>query len=380
MLLAKDIFEIDCAICNNTRILRDASPQISPLRSPLSAKLPPKQLLSPNNKFEDGVRKSPDGRILEKSNSLTESNSTKQLKVTHSPRPSIKKEKAVDEGTPKVIVKVSAADSNEGSKNRQSGATNLLKVDIDLEKQKNRSTSCLVYVPSDPWTKMTDIERNEKEQKKGSKRMKKLIDVKSLSKPDLNAEYSDPWVKLNKDESRISEKSATYRQSKSFHVDSARPRLKRSKSPSIIQTVEGGDLSLSPTLGYQLVLNKNGTTGSARHRKRSQQQQQFLNVSNPNLLQQSRHSFSTSPTSSSSGKSPNASSGGGGGNRKDDELTLNIRRLSEQIKHSSTYASYGNFHALTGTTATVAPIIKTSEGNMEKSASLLSDSLLETTC
>jgi hypothetical protein len=110
-------------------------------------------------------------------------------------------------------------------------------------------------------------------------------------------------------------------------------------------------------------------------RQQRKKNQQFLNVSNPNLLQQPRHSLSTSPTSPSGKSTSSAVSG----TKKDDELTLNIRRLSEQIKYSSTYASYGNFHT-TQSTANVGVTKGESGAAMEKSASLLSDSLLETTC
>lgn len=354
---------------------------MSPLKSPLSAKLPPKQLLSPN-KFDDGYpRKSADGRILEKSNSLSESNPSKQIKTAKSlsPRPPIKHQKALDDGTPKFVMKVSAATEDEN--------TNNLRIDIEYEKKKNRSTSCLVYVPSDPWTKMdSKLPANVAPPKKGAKRMKKLMDVKSQSKPDLidTNDDNDPWVRLDDTNgNRKSNRSATtYRQSKSLHIDTksgtARPRLQRSKSPNPIDTKDPLS-SLSPTFGYHLVPEKHAAGGPPRTKKKGQQQQQFLNVSNPNLLQQSsRHSFSTSPTSSSSGNGSN-----GVTNKRDDELTLNIRRLSEQIKYSSTYVSYGNFYA-TPTNVTTnnkhTNDNNTTDTKMEKSASLLSDSLLETTC
>lgn len=368
MLLAKDIFEIDCENCGNTRILKDGSPQVSPLKSPLSAKLPPKQLLSPN-KFEEGKR-----GTLEKSNSLNESNHLKQLRTTKSlsPRAPIKHQSALDESTPSVIVST-VEDVPKKTAKKDSKA---LKVDIDHEREKNRSTGCLVYVPSDPWTKMDLNEIPKQAPKKGAKRMNKLMDVKSLSKPDLvDANENDPWVRLDSATTapRKNAKSATYRQSKSLHIDSksstARPRLQRSKSPLPPDRTSPKDplSSLSPTLGYHLVPDKSLSS------TQSKKNQTFLNVSNPNLLQQSRHSFSTSPTSPSGKSSNDASS-----NRRDDELTLNIRRLSEQIKYSSTYASYGNFHT-TGT-ASGTNNVKFNESGMEKSASLLSDSLLETTC
>lgn len=397
MLLTKeDFFGINCETCNNTRILREISPQMSPIKSPLSAKLPPKQLLSPN-KFEDFPRKSPDGRTLEKSNSLSESNPTKQLRSAKSlsPRAPIKHQSAIDD-TPTIVVQVSAVeDEPKIYRETVKGliVDSLLRINIDYEKQKNRSTSCLIYVPCDPWTKMDSSlpDQPADQPKKGAKRMKKLMDVKSQSKPDLiddtEAEH-DPWVKLDyANGNRKSNKSATTcRQSKSLHIDSksgtARPRLQRSKSPNETVTSPKDPLSsLSPTLGYHLVPNNNIATSNSKQKKKGPQQQQFLNVSNPNLLQQqSRHSFSTSPTSSSSGYGGN----GAGSSKRDDELTLNIRRLSEQIKFSSTYASYGNFNATNTANNSNATISNKHTDNttatMEKSGSLLSDSLLETTC
>jgi hypothetical protein len=270
------------------------------------------------------------------------------------------------------------------------GIVDYLRLD---ERQKNKSTSCLVYVPSDPWTKMDGNEQvpvimtvsTTTKGKKGSNRMKKLMDVKSQSKPDLiDDNFEDPWV-VDEARKKHAMKTSTYRnQSKSLHIDTksgtARPRLQRSKSPQDPLS------SLSPTLGYHCVpdgsnkCNKNAvtTTSMTKSNGRSKtkiKQQQFLNVSNPNLLQQSRHSFSTSPTSLTSTKSAtnnNISS------TKDDELTLNIRRLSEQIKYSSTYASYGNFSPTSPKTPKQDD--STDHVGMEKSASLLSDSLLETTC
>jgi hypothetical protein len=236
---------------------------------------------------------------------------------------------------------------------------------LDDRHKNNRSTSCLVYVPSDPWTKQD----GSKGKKKGGNRMKKLMDAKSLSRPDLVDD--DPWVldetRKIKDENK---KSATYRNphSKSLHIESksgtARARLQRSKSPanvlednpknpptspSNLSPSQKDPLSsLSPKLGYNLVPDERTS--------KSKKKNQFLNVSNPNLLQP-RHSFSTSTP------------------KKDDELTLNIRRLSEQIKYSSNYASYGNFSS--ASTANTSP----KPGEMDKkSSSLLSDSLLETTC
>lgn len=362
---------------------------MSPLRSPLSAKLPPKQLLSPS-KFDEGNRRG----TLEKSNSLSESNPSKLLKTSKSlsPRAPIKHQAAIDDSTPCVVVSKVEETPKKVTKNENKVVASGLKVDIDQEKIKNRSTSCLVYIPSDPWTKIDSVDTQQLPKqvppKKGAKRMNKLIDVKSLSKPDLiDDKDNDPWVRLDSTTPRKNAKSTTYRQSKSLHIDSksntARPRLQRSKSPMPHEKTSPKDplSSLSPTLGYHLVPDSSKNS-STRQRKKSQQ---FLNVSNPNLLQQPRHSFSTSPTSPSGKSSSGCGTNISGNNKKDDELTLNIRRLSEQIKYSSTYASYGNFHT-TQSTANIGSATnsntKQGEGGnaMEKSASLLSDSLLETTC
>lgn len=335
---------------------------------PSSGKTQRKQLLSPS-KPED----SPTAvRVLEKSNSLSESKPPKKLRTTKSlsPRPPIKHQYAVTVSDEHNVVslKVSPTDDFDAVLN-DSTRNNLFVSDsspegvfvgslqLDDRHKNNRSTSCLVYVPMDPWTKM----ETSRTKKKNKNRTKKLVDVKSLSRPDLVED--DPWVF---DECRRSNKSKTstyqrHSQSKSVESKSgtSRPRLHRSKSPAVVtdESIKNPPSSpvnlspqeplssLSPKLGYNSVRKDNN----------SKKKNQFLNVSNPNLLQP-RHSFSTP--------------------KKDDELTLNIRRLSEQIKHSSNYASYGNFTTEnTGITSPVKP------GEMEKkSASVLSDSLLETTC
>lgn len=333
---------------------------------PSPGKLQRKQLLSPLK-----IDSPPPSRTLEKSNSLTDSKQPKQLRTTKSlsPRPPIKHQHAItvsDEHNV-VSVKVSPADDYDDVLNKKKDSRPVisdsspealvgsLRLD-DRSHKNNRSTSCLVYVPSDPW--IPKMEAPPKGKKKGGNRMKKLMDVKSLSRPDLVED--DPWVYDEARKQLKDKKCNTYRssQSKSLHVDSksgtARPRLQRSKSPAFFpddnppknpptspNTLSPKDpsSSLSPKFCYSTAPEKKN---------------QFLNVSNPNLLQP-RHSFSTS------------------NNRKDDELTLNIRRLSEQIKHSANYASYSNFSSTTN--ATPKP------GEMDKkSASQLSDSLLETRC
>lgn len=332
----------DCDDCRKTK--KTHSPRNthnSPRNRPKSdedAKIHRQQLLSPT-KAENSP---PPTRTLEKSNSLTDSKPVKQLRTTKSlsPRPPVKHQHAITVSDEHNVVslKVSPADDFDYvlSRNSTQNAVNEIFISdsspegaasggnlrLDDRHMNNRSTSCLVYVPSDPWTKM---EPEKPTKKKGGNRMKKLMDVKSLSKPDLIED--DPWVF---DEARGKQKSGTYRasHSKSFHVESksgtARPRLQRSKSPACLPDEDFKSFkkdplsSLSPKLGYSQLPPEKSSSKSKKNKS------QFLNVSNPNLLQP-RHSFS--------------------GTKKDDELTLNIRRLSEQIKHSSNYASYGNFTA-----------------------------------
>lgn len=348
---------------------KNSKRELSPKERPSSGKIQKKQLLSPL-KLESS---SPPTRTLEKSNSLTESKPQKQLRTTKSlsPRPPMKQQHAITVSDEQnlVSVKVSPAEDFDDVLSKNVEATPVvndsspepvggsLRLD-DRSNKNNRSTSCLVYVPSDPWTKMGSAEPL-KVKKKGENRMKKLMDVKSLSRPDLVDD--DPWV-LDETRKLKDKKSATFRstQSKSLHVENksgtARPRLQRAKSPvffpddppknppSSPNNLSPKDplSSLSPKLGYHLVPDE-----STQQPKRKNQ---FLNVSNPNLLQP-RHSFSSS-------------------SKKEDELTLNIRRLSEQIKYSSNYASYGNFSSTSTATTSPKPV-----DTDEKKASLL-----ETTC
>lgn len=352
--------------------IKNPKRDLSPKDRPSSGKLQRKQLLSPT---KNETSSPPANRTLEKSNSMTDAKPPKKLRTTKSlsPRPPIRHQHAITVSDEHNVIslKVSPADDfddvlsnnirNDCLISSPEGAAGNLR--FDDRHTNNRSTSCLVYVPSDPWTKMEP----EKVKKKGGNRMKKLMDVKSLSKPDL-IEH-DPWVvDENRKTGDKKDKCATYRgsHSKSLHIESksgtARPRLQRSKEstffpdenpknpPSSPNNLSPKDplSSLSPKLGYHCIV--------ADKDSKSKKKNQFLNVSNPNLLQP-RHSFSTSTS------------------KKDDELTLNIRRLSEQIKYSSNYASYGNFSSTN--TANTSP----KPGDADKrNASLQKDSPLETTC
>ena len=325
--------------------------------SPKDRKFNKQQLLSPTK-----LESPPATRTLEKSNSLTESKPVKQLRTTKSlsPRPPIKHQHAVTVSDERNVVslKLSPADDFDDVLNgKEMNATisdSSPEGNLRLDDRHNRSTSSLMYVPCDPWTKM-ESKHESRTRRRGENRMKKLMDVKSMSRPDLVDD--DPWVY---DESRSSKdkRCATYRNSssKSLHIENksgtARARLQRSKQPAFFPDENPKNPPTTPNnLSPKSPLAYSSVPDDEVEKTKKKSQNQFLNVSNPNLLQP-RHSFSTT-------------------SKKDDELTLNIRRLSEQIKHSSNYASYGNF------SANVSPKF----GAMEKkSANVLSDPLLETTC
>lgn len=377
-----------------TKVLKDAqtSPRLiisfdskksgnhesSPVKSS-SVKSSRKQLLNPAKPEE--VSSPPpviNDRILEKSNSLGDSKPIKELRTTKSlsPRPPIRHQHCItfsDENSivsikmspdfddtiikhPPIEAKPIISDSSPDENAIVNVGGNLR---LDDRHKNNRSTSCLLYEPADPWTKI-DLKRGKK--KIGTSCMKKLSDMKSLSRPDLATD--DPWVldenrRKTKDTSRkvvnnqqghsksvvVESKSATpLQRSKSpifFHLDD------HPTSPPSVISPHHPLSSLSPKLETS---DENGRSG----KKKSQ----FLNVSNPNLLQP-RHSFSTTPI-------------------KDDELTLNIRRLSEQIKYTN-YGSYSNFTEASSTVNNTSPKL-VSEIDHNKSVTLLNDSLLETTC
>lgn len=432
------------------------SPSVSPkLREDnLSPKIKSDQLLSPSKPAAN--------RVLEKSNSLGESKPQKQLRTTKSlsPRPPMKHQHAimVSDENDIVSVKVSPNDdfddvfnkTRKNSGNVDSGKFSAsdnsspsvlsdsgmgsLKLD-DRHLNNNRSTSCLVYVPSDPWTKMTEdlISDGTENKSKGQEvKIKKPLEVKSLSRPSLN---DDPWVWRDPAEEgsgkkgnggKSAKKPAGYRQSRQMLAkleennkklcqqmkmspnnksmpqaassSLGRPRLQRCKSPSL-QNEDGKaektnrykkkrpanlnpipnshqqlannmptsplslspkTLSLSPTLGYRSVPDTNfGAKTTSPH---------YLNISNPNLMQP-RHSFSSTLTT-----------------KNDDELQLNIRRLSEQMKYTNYFASTTTTIPGPASMRTDFPSVDvkkmtlTKEQPQDKKTNLKGESLLETTC
>ncbi|XP_055375100.1 GATA zinc finger domain-containing protein 7 [Condylostylus longicornis] len=407
---------------------------------------------------------------LEKSNSLGESKPNRQLRTTRSlsPRPPVRHQHAimVSDENDIVSVKVSPSDDYETSLNNNhenNNPNNIMnnniasasiplnkasfldrtteKIDIKRKhkakseqtspnisdfdgiftyecKANNKSTGCLIYVPSDPWLKMPDSEnRNDiivsslrKPKLSTTKSSKLSKETRSLSRGNIDT--SDPWVwrkeseiinKISTSNNNIkrSPKQDAYRQSKSFSVTkfadfsisdnnftntNNRPKLQRCKSPfftedefkralnnkippppssptfliappdnqysstsiynypSVQQTSQPQPTSPSAvnksnrniisancsprkdsSLSFQLQQNQ-----PQQHKQQQQQQSQqinksLLNVFNPNIMQ-ARHSFSSGSTLST---------------QKDDELQLNIRRLSEQIKHNQSGSNSG---------------------------------------
>lgn len=211
-----------------------------------------------------------------------------------------------------------------------------------INNNNNRSTSCLAYEPTDPWLKMSDNYDSKKLVNKKIKNIKQQIN-------DLDNSYIDPWIirlsdDYDTDKNMRKKKQLLSRQSKSMssqleEIDSKksslpqittpinRPKLKRTKAPVRL----GGDSNIIT------VCNDTNNTVNDHHNKNNKDLKKLfendlhkttthnflLNVANPNLLQP-RHSFSSITTTTT-------------GITKDDELQLNIRRLSEQMRPPSGY-------------------------------------------
>ncbi|XP_058443831.1 uncharacterized protein LOC131425737, partial [Malaya genurostris] len=406
----------------------------SPIKQQPSPKVSPNKLVPVRNE-----------RILEKSNSLGESKPQKQLCTTRSlsPRPPVKHQHSIMVSDENDIVSVKLSPNEEfdesSEKDKDKAHSEITSPNLsdcgtlqpkdgsNLTTATNRSTSCLVYVPSDPWTRMSGrispIPAIKKEQHKPRE-----LESKSFSKPNLEyLEDSDPWVwrsNINLNERYVKKKGSLPHQAKSLssarsrdelldsrqmrlcqqrsltkfdknltipgidlHFDArkkiTRPKLQRSKSPAFyeefFQAEKDKTLSKNKSVSSLKIekntsnCNINGTkctcaeinslSRNSNHSNQpkcehiyksttsitspttkkqpspklnipphspktpSQQTNQpelvkaSLTVLNPNLLQP-RHSFSTP-------------------SQKDDELQLNIRRLSEQMnKYNSLGAGY----------------------------------------
>lgn len=377
--------------------------------------------LSPKQNFEL-LPKSPDvstKTLLEKSNSLGESKPSRPLRTTRSlsPRPPVRHQHAItvcDENDI-VSVKVSPNEDFDEETNQQNqlNATGAKKKAQSEQTSpnlsdfgtaftyesctNNKSTSCLVYVPSDPWLKMSDIEK--KSSTIGEKKVKVFTqETRSLSRGNLVQLNNDPWIWRKSTDlsptanTKKSLKQEAYLQSKSFSITkfdlpdlgmmkissnkkdknnscakSNRPKLQRSKSPIIIDddhtpfindTTASCTCNATESTQQNLLSPRKDTFNKEPAQAQRNNNKSFLNVTNPNLMQ-TRHSFSSI-------------------SQKDDELPLNIRRLSEQIKNNTTttgadFTDYLNqFHCSEAQKAKQTATTRNSSKN--------SDPVLETTC
>lgn len=348
--------------------------------------------------------------ILEKSKSVSETRQARPLRTTRSlsPRPPIRHQQAIivsDEND--IILKVLPPDGGGGGghqnnnfddddevfhvdrqsrraarhhKNKakaqsENTSPNISKCDAsffcgaaaaaglsvaDDRTANNRSTGCLVYVPSDPWMKQPQDHR-----KKSA----------TLVKNSVN----DPWIYRRTGETKVAQLSRQQSKSMSSHIDNneAAAAAAPLKSENLIFSPAKTPLPPPPPPPVQL------TNGAASAAERKKQAQNFLlNVVNQNVHLQPRHSFSTlMPT-----------------NRADDELQLNIRRLSEQIKSPIGYgpAAPPSLPSSTYLNELLLPVVKNSlaksplVGKKNNSAAgaaaaatvvcIEADLVLETTC
>lgn len=320
--------------------------------------------------------------VLEKSKSLNETRPQRQLRTTRSlsPRPPVRHQQAIiisDEND--IVLEVTrsedfntttqsaatAADSCDRLNVRKASPLSSSKIIHKAQSENtspnlhdgdaffagdqyamNMSTGCLVYVPSDPWMKMTgkneSLEYTPKKLPKDSP-LRRISKIKNQSNTNNS---NDPWVYRNSDIKPLiksSPKPSLGRQSKSLgasiqtdnnNKSNNRPKLQRCKSPTISDDAfmqQSISLSIATTivrnsLSPQKLSTTTITTTISSHQagKRTQSPNCLLNVSAAtNSLLQPRHSFSSLT-------------------QKDDELQLNIRRLSEQIKPSGMVNSTTN--------------------------------------
>lgn len=270
---------------------------------------------------------------LEKSKSVSENRPVKQLRTTRSlsPRPPIQHQKAIivsnendfilhvtpfdddDEvftsgNSPAIVPSTNANNCNSlqlrgkqrGKAHSEHTSPNLSGGSFlthDNRFANNRSTGCLVYVPSDPWIQLPQT-------------------AAPTSPPNLSSLDHDPWIqRRSADKSRKSSKptltnSNCQSNDKINLTASPRPKLLRTKTPATVDDSSCCDLLRSP---QKLPPPPPAPTSTVPLENRTRTQHFLLNVANnPNL--QPRHSFSTLVPP------------------KDDELQLNIRRLSEQVK------------------------------------------------
>lgn len=365
-------------------------------------------LLSPV-KLETNTGSSPSSR-LEKASSVDEKKPQRNLRTTRSlsPRPPVRHQHAITVSDENDVTQVKLSPNDElddvfnhhkrQSRNKQRDVRSPSLTETYIGVKRDRG---LVYVPSDPWLLMKDLQ----DTKKYSPKKRRFFDAKSID---------DPW-ELRDDRKRLQRqaKSLTSKTDElSSHImslpdpaiNSRKGQLQRSKSPafhdeSIISrqqlhkyksasnliktdsvtnksltsilgpesssgprslTIESPEqkklMSLSPTLGYHTLsdfdMNKKSKNGR--------------NLTLDTYHLQPRHSFSTSTAI----------------RKGTDELPLNIRRLSEQMRE--TYQQNGMISPPKSLpTVQAVPAVKgeadKSRDSTQKKLSHV-ESLLETRC
>lgn len=311
-------------------------------------------------------------RVLEKSNSVGENKPQRQLRTTRSlsPRPPVKHQYAITVCDENDVVSVKLSPNNEFDdilnqntgksqkkelrKKAQSENTSPNLSDIGVfsydDAYVKGSENHLVYVPSDPWMKMSDDLVSSKKSNKLKGRGKETVadpwvyrSSSNIVDGKKNKNFKHLVLEDDRNEERVwrstnnisndkkikNPKQLAYRHAKSEEEkqvklckqktatgsklnipdnnEKVRPKLHRSKSPIIM---DDDLIKISPK---KLEVSPSPQRNLTEPLKKS-----TLNVINSNLLQP-RHSFSTTPSI------------------KDEELQLNIRRLSEQIRYTPSY-------------------------------------------
>lgn len=263
----------------------------------------------------------PSKTTLEKTTSLGGKRTNKPLRTTRSlsPRPPVRHQHAIMVSDENDIISVKISPSEDLDRNSLNTGAVKKKLKSKSEHNSpnfydneskfsyeakanitNKSTGCLVYVPTDPWMKMSDIENR-------------------------NFDKNDPWISrpgLRKGSPNSKSFSNTKFDFSEKAISSMnRPILNRSKSPLHIDE----DLPLSPSSPFLSPPPPPPITPPSfkNNNSLSPIRNSFLDVSPNNInMLQARHSFSSIL-------------------QKDDELQLNIRRLSEQIKRKDSKTTAG---------------------------------------
>lgn len=389
--------------------------------------------LSPMKSVEKDTQ---NNRVLEKSNSLGENKPQRPLRTTRSlsPRPPVKHQTAitVSDENDIVSVKLSPNDADfedvfNQRKERLPPFSERASPNLSEIIMFKGSDSHLVYVPTDPWLKMPD----NMLKKHGSnnedpwvwRSTTNIVDEKkNPSRKGVLVRDDKIWKSTNNvmsNERVRNPKQMAYRQTKSFsckdneelfggkqlklitaNMEKAekKPKLQRSKSPAPPPPpplADDYDYDIPPpppvlsprhspnhkkfhTIQSGTTVVPIGVLVSPSHVPSNRDQPPIiiksntLNLPNANLLQP-RHSFSTP-------------------SQKDDELQLNIRRLSEQIRYNpAAYLSSPSSDTVSIPAITAVANMKSAATNIlvttttktqitGSNSKLNSDPMLETTC